>query len=491
MHVLVVIIAVSLFSACSHAVSLSRGPEVEESIERIVTDLRTELVVRDRSAPPTFSLTDRMAQYRVPGVSIAVVEDGRIAWARGFGVTVAGTSDPVTPATLFQAASISKPIAATAMLRMVDEGALDLDTPVNRYLGSWKLPDNRFTTEEQVTLRRLASHGAGLTIHGFPGYRPGDPIPSVPEILDGSGSANTEAVRVDTIPGSVWRYSGGGVTIEQLILTDVTGEPFPALMNRLVLGPAGMTSSTFEQPLPVSRRSAAAAGHRSDGTTIPGRWHVYPEMAAAGLWTTPTDLLRWAIEIAASRAGQSTKLLSRPLAEEMLRPQKGTSGLGPTLGGRGAGFHFGHGGSNAGFRARLIYFPETGQGAAVMTNGDGGDPLLREILLSIGAAYDWPDYVEVEAVAMDSSALGRFVGEYAVSQPYQIVVEVTRQGERLFKEASPLLGAREEIVFVDTGRAVGLQSGNEYVFGAAADGRIDRMELVGLTLERRLRRSRR
>lgn len=485
MHVLVVITAVALFSGCSGAASLPRGAEAEPAITRVVSGLRTELAVRGRSAPPTFALTDRMARNHVPGVSIAVVEGGRIAWARGFGITAAGTSDPVTPATLFQAASISKPIAATAMLRMVEEGRLDLDAPVNEYLASWKLPGNQFTAEEQVTLRGLASHSAGLTIHGFPGYRSGDRIPSVPEILDGSGSANTEAVRVDTIPGSVWRYSGGGVTVEQLVLTDVTGEPFPALMRRLVLDPAGMTNSTFEQPLPTSMQGTAAAGHRSDGTTIPGRWHVYPEMAAAGLWTTPSDLLRWAMEIAASRAGQSTKLLPSPLAAEMLRPQKGTSGLGPTLGGRGAGFHFGHGGANAGFRARLIYFPETGQGAAIMANGDGGDPLIREILLSIGAEYDWPDYAEIEAVAMDSSALARFVGEYAITQPYQIAVEVTQQGGRLFKEAAPLLGAREEIVFTGTGRAVGLQSGNEYVFGTAADGRIDRMELVGLTLKRR------
>jgi len=206
---------------------------------------------------------------------------------------------------------------------------------------------------------------------------------------------------------------------------------------------------------------------------------VHPEMAAAGLWTTPSDLLAWAMEIAAARAGRSTRILSRPTATAMLTPQKGTSGLGPTLGGRGDGFFFSHGGSNAGFRAQLIYFPETGQGAAVMTNGDGGGALAREILLAISAAYGWPGYGEIRPLATSPAALDRHAGAYTITQPYSITLTFIREEGRLFKQAAPLLGPREEVVFTAPGLARGVQSGIEYTFHP------DRVELLGLALTKR------
>ena len=468
------IIAFFLLSACAG----QRGASGRDAMARVTEGLRSELTVHGRPAPETFSLAERMAHHKVPGVSIAVVEGGRIAWAHGFGVREAGTADSVTHTTLFQAASISKPVAATGMLRMVDEGKLALDTPVNDYLVSWKLPENELTAREKVTLRRLASHSAGLTVHGFGGYAAGAEVPTVPQILDGNGPSNSQPVRVDAVPGSFWRYSGGGVTIEQLVMADVAKEPFPALMRRLVLEPAGMTNSTFEQPLPEGRHGAAASGHDGDGEAIPGRWHVYPEMAAAGLWTTPTDLLKWAMEIAAARDGRSNRILSKPTATAMLTPQKGTSGLGPSLGGRGDGFYFSHGGANAGFRAQVIYFPETGQGAAVMTNGDGGGSLAREILLAISAAHAWPGYGEIRPLTIPTEALDRHAGEYAATAPYRTTMKFTRQEGRLIKEAAPLLGPREEVVFTAPGLARGVQSGIEYTFHP------DRVELLGLTLKK-------
>ncbi|CAA9314277.1 MAG: Beta-lactamase class C-like and penicillin binding proteins (PBPs) superfamily [uncultured Gemmatimonadetes bacterium] len=468
------ILAVVLLSACAG----QRGASGRDPMGRVTAGLRSELTVRGRPAPETFSLARRMAHYKVPGVSIAVVEGGRIAWARGFGVREAGTADSVTSTTLFQAASISKPVAATGMLRMVDEGKLALDTPVNEYLVSWKLPENQFTAREKVTLRRLASHSAGLTVHGFAGYAAGERVPTAPEILDGNGPSNSQPVRVNAVPGSMWRYSGGGTTIEQLVMADVAKEPFPALMRRLVLEPAGMANSTFEQPLPAALRGAAASGHGEEGEMIPGRWHVYPEMAAAGLWTTPSDLLTWAMEIAAARGGRSARILSRPTATAMLTPQKGASGLGPTLGGRGDGFFFSHGGSNAGFRAQLIYFPETGQGAAVMTNGAGGDRLAREILLAISAAYGWPGYGEIRPLAMSPAALDGHAGSYSITEPYPITLTLVREEGRLFKQAAPLLGAREEVVFTAPGLARGVHSGIEYTFHP------DRIELLGLALKK-------
>jgi CubicO group peptidase (beta-lactamase class C family) len=259
----------------------TRGDRAEVVVDGLVP------TVQVRGAPPVrYRLTDRMAHYHVPGVSVAIAEGGAVVWARGFGVKEAGSRDGVTPTTLFQAGSISKPVTATATLRLVDQGKLSLDENVNAYMRSWQLPDNEFTAREKVTLRRILSHCSGTTVHGFPGYSANDALPTLQQVLDGATPANTQPVRVEFVPGTRSRYSGGGVTIEQLALEEVTGEAFPGLLQRLVLGPTGMVSSTFEQPLPPSRQRDASTAHDTGGAIIPGRFHVYPEMAAAGLWST-------------------------------------------------------------------------------------------------------------------------------------------------------------------------------------------------------------
>jgi CubicO group peptidase (beta-lactamase class C family) len=484
------LLPVLLAAACSTPANEStRGDSVatNAAITRVTSTLHPGIVVKG-AASIAYALAERMAHYNVPGVSIAVVDSGRLVWARGFGVKEAGTTDSVTRTTLFQAASISKPVAATGMLRLVQEGKLALDAPVNDFLTSWKLPDNRFQVTEQVTLRRIASHHAGLTVHGFPGYAVTDSIPSVPQILDGAKPANTAAVRVDTTPGAIIRYSGGGTTIEQLAMTDVTGEPFPALMKRLVLDPFGMRESTFEQPLPAARSSQAAAGHRSNGQMVNGRWHIYPEMAPAGLWTTPSDLLEWAMGIAAARAGTANAVLSKETATAMLTPQNAEFGIGPAVRGSGATEQFGHGGANEGYRAQFTYFPALGKGAAVMTNGDGGSALAQEILFAIAAEYGWPDFAprEVTTITLDSAALDAFVGRYAMSAPLKAEVTVSREGTTLYI-AEPQFIPRTALVFLEPRKALSLESGMELTFGITASGQVDRIELGGMTL-RRLRR---
>src|SRR5919108_1750591 len=296
------------------------APALEARIARIESGLRFPVAIRGKT-PPRMRLDQRMLVHKVPGVSIAVIDSFRIVWARGYGVREAGGSDSVTTETLFQAASISKPVAALAALRLVQEGVLDLDEDVNRKLKSWKIPESPFTATQPVTLRRLLSHSAGLTVHGFRGYAATEAVPTFLQIVNGEAAANSRAIRVDTFPGARWRYSGGGYTVMQQVLVDVSGKSFPELMRTKVLNPLGMTRSTYEQPLPPHLLGTAASGHRSDGTVVPGKWHTYPEMAAAGLWTTPTDLARYAIEIQLSRAGRSNKILSTAIVNEMLSPQ--------------------------------------------------------------------------------------------------------------------------------------------------------------------------
>jgi CubicO group peptidase (beta-lactamase class C family) len=329
-----------------------------------------------------------MARENVPGISIAVVEDGQIVWARAYGVVDSATGQAATVETMFQAASVSKPVAATGALALVDKGVLSLDRPVNEQLTSWKVPPHDFT--EAVTLRRLLTHTAGLTVHGFPGYATDAPLPTVVQVLNGETPANTQAVRVDIRPGSQWRYSGGGITIAQALMSDATGEPFAALMDRLVLRPIGMTHSTFEQPLKIAQAAAAATAHDIKGQPIPGRFHVYPEAAAAGLWTTPTDLARWAIAVAAAFNGDTSGPLKPETARAMLTKGMGDWGLGVGLQGDGKDMRFWHNGVNEGFRAILFSYPHRRQAVVIMANSDTGNEVLGPVRVAVGRVLGWP-----------------------------------------------------------------------------------------------------
>jgi CubicO group peptidase (beta-lactamase class C family) len=275
---------VALCATIVATLSAQTPAALEQRIQRIENSIPPAVVVKG-DPPSTVKLADRMAALHVPGVGIAVIHNGKIEWARGFGVTRIG-GPPVTPDTLFQAASISKPVTALAVLHLVQAGKLDLDRDVNQYLKTWKIPDNRFSGTK-VTLRELLTHTAGLTVHGFAGYASDAPLPTLVQVLNGEKPANSPPIVVDTEPGTVWTYSGGGYVVTQQLLQDVTGQPFPKLMRDSVLDPIGMTKSTYEQPLPASRMAEVSIPYQAEGQPVRGGPHVYPEMAPAGLWTTP------------------------------------------------------------------------------------------------------------------------------------------------------------------------------------------------------------
>ena len=400
---------------------------VEQRIERIQNGLLPAVLVKGDPVTTT-KLADRMAALHVPGVSIAVIHDGKIEWARGFGVTREG-GPPVTPDTLFQAASISKPVAAMAVLRLVEAGKIGLDTDVNQYLKTWKMPENSFTAKTKVTVRELLTHTAGLTVHGFAGYAFGAPVPTLVEVLNGEKPANSAPIRVDTQPGTIWRYSGGGYVVAQELVQDVTGEPFPKVMHDTVLAPIGMTKSTYEQPLPKSRMDEVATPYRGDGQPVPGGPHVYPEMAPAGLWTTPSDLARYAIEVQKSLAGKANHVLSAAMVRQMLTPVKDHQGLGPGTGGSAAHPYFTHGGANEGYRCNLMAYND-GDGVVIMTNGDNGGQLASEIQRTVAHEYGWPDFAPEErsVTKVDPKTLDAYVGAYRDSG---MVFTVTREGDQL------------------------------------------------------------
>ncbi len=421
--------AAILLTLCVAALAQTPA-SLEERIDRIQNGLLRPVVIKGESGG-TLKLADEMAAMNVPGVSVAMIHGGQIEWARGFGFkSIGGT--PVTPDTLFQAASISKPVAAIAVLRFVESGKINLDADVNQYLKSWQVPGNAFTEAAKVTVRELLTHTAGLTVHGFAGYASGARLPTLLQVLNGEKPANSDAIRVDVKPGTIWRYSGGGYVVAQQLLQDLSGRPFPELMRDAILGPIGMTHSTYEQPLPQNRMAEIALPYRGDGKPVEGGPHTYPEMAPAGLWTTPSDLARYALEVQRALAGTSNLVLAKATVQQMLTPGLNDWGLGPELGGSAGHRYFTHGGANEGYRCQLVAYNE-GDGVVVMTNGDGGGQLAMEIVRGVAREYGWPDFQpESRSLAkVDPKIFDSYAGEY---QSQFGVFTVTREGDRLFAE---------------------------------------------------------
>ncbi len=389
------------------------------------------------------SLLERMVDYAIPGVSIAIINDYQLEWACGYGVCKTGEPEQITSDTLFQGYSISKAVTAIAILRLVEEGRLDLDVDVNRFLKSWKIPANRSWLPE-VTLRQLLSHTAGTNVAWFAGYHRDQDTPTLREVLDGEQPANTPSIRITTLPGTRFRYSGGGYCILQQLLMDVMQQPFPKLMSALVLKPLGMIHSAYEQPLPSHRAKMAATGHRAKGKPVAGNWHVYPELAAAGLWTTPSDLARFALMLQYALEEKPHHLLSTQMVKELLIPQShgndsGDMGLGIFVQGEGSYARFGHPGDNTGFTSLWVSLMQGGQGCILMTNSDNGWSLQNELLHTIAQVYAWPELPpRKKHEDFDAEVDDTIVGEYELRSNLSLTISKTDKHLSLQISGQPL-----------------------------------------------------
>lgn len=404
---------VALAAGCRTAAP--RVESEEARILRIEENLLPAVVLEGRAAGRP--IVERMERLHVPQVGVAVLDEGRLVWARGYG--------GAGPETLFQAGGLSRPVAAVVALRLVAAGKLTLEEDVTPRLRSWTPPDGA-----TLTLRQLLACAAGLSVVAFPGYPPGAPLPTLPQILDGAPPAASPPVRVVGTAGT-FRDSAGGYAVAQLLVEEATGRPFAETARVELLEPLGLTSSTFAQPLPEALAARAAAGHAADGSALPGRWHVYPEAAAGGLWTSPAELARFISEIARARAGQST-MLPRELAVAATTAGAGNYGLGFAVDGAGAALRIRHSGASRGYRAAFVYYLESGQGAVVMTNGEAGDVLAAEILRAVAVEYGWPGFpgpLVKKVVAGDPARHAAYVGRYRVGEG--IFVVVARDGDRL------------------------------------------------------------
>ena len=345
----------------------------------------------NRQGFDAYTLQELMQRFRVPGVSIAVIWDNKIHWAKAYGVADAESGQAVDTGTVFQAASISKPVFAMSVVKLAQDGRVSLDADVNAYLKSWRVPTSELTRNQPVTLRSLLSHTSGAADgFGFPGYDPSAARPTLLQILNGEQPSNVGPVKFARVPYAGFQYSGGGLTLAQLAVQDVTGRPFAELMRETVLAPAGMMNSSYEQPISQALATRAAKAHNGGGRRMGAPWHVYPEQAAAGLWTTPSDLARFAMELQKGIRGPKGAVLSHPSAMEMIAPTgAGGYGIGVAIELRGQGWYFSHGGSNWGYQCHMMAHVRKGYGVAIMTNGDAGGALINELENRIAAAYDW------------------------------------------------------------------------------------------------------
>jgi len=358
-----------------------------------MTDLERAIQTLDHGlVTPRRTLRERMAAHKVPGFSIALIDQGELAWAKGYGVLEAGGEEPLTTDTPFQAASISKLVTAMVACKLVEEGSLDLDVDVNQQLRSWQIPKSKHTQERPVTLRGMLSHTSGLGPKGYLGYRAGEPLPTLLQILDGKPPAKRKPVRSVQAPGTGFLYSAGAYMVIQQSIEDVTGRPLGDLAQEWVFDKLGMTNSTFDSLLPETLIPRAATAHVRTGEPVPGKWHIYPEQATASLWSTPSDLARFAVDVLESAKGESNRVLSTEMTRQMLTPQLSWIGLGFPIIEEDGCTKFEHPGWNEGFHSFLVAGLDSGQGLVWMTNGAKGKQLGREVMRAIPKVFGWSVY---------------------------------------------------------------------------------------------------
>lgn len=424
----------------------------------------------------THALTAQMRHYRVPAVSVAVIDGYRVTWRY---------AASATSTTLFQAASMSKPVAAAAILRLFEERNLSLDADVNGLLRSWKVPPAPNGSNERVTMRRLLSHSAGVNVHGFEGYDRDAPLPALLQVLDGAPPANSPAIRVTAIPGSATEYSGGGTSIAQQVAVDVSGRPFPVFMQQQLLAPLGMNDSTFEQPLPEALWPRAADGHYANGKPVHRGWHVYPTMAAAGLWTTATDLATFVIAIQNALRGKGEPPIDATVAREMTTKASDGFGLGPEV----QPLYFSHNGANEGFQGIFIGLKQGGKGVVVMTNSDNGLLLADEIVHAVAKVYDWPvlQPQPKTALALSPRAMREFAGSYSATLGGERVTLKVSSGSA---NGAPALFVRSSLdsfawrLYAEAPLRLFTLTGTEFEFERGLGARVTSLRWGGQTFER-------
>jgi CubicO group peptidase (beta-lactamase class C family) len=433
-NIISVLLGVMVFQACAEK---SKNNATTILIKKVETGIPNRVYIEGDS---TWSIEERMEHYGVPGVSIAVLHNGKIEWAKGYGVMDIKSKSPVTEQTLFQASLLSMPITAYGALRLVEQNKVSLDKNINSYLKSWQLPDNEFTKEKKATLRNLLNHSAGINIHAIPGYSADLPAPTLVEILNGTPPVKNDPILVDRKPDESINLSDAGYAIIQQMMLDVENKKFPEIMNELVLQPLEMNNSTFSQTLSKEQSMMAATAYLKDGSMVKGKRHTYPVMASNGLWTNAKDLAKFIINIQQTLKDNSNKGLSKDMTELMLTPSgvKGLVryyspdfkyGLGIHISNKKGETYFDHWGWNRGFFSLMIAHKDRGYGVVVLTNTTI-PAFNHEVIRSVAMAYEWDNYVPVhQKVETEQSLVNKITGRYKDNDR---IIEVFKKDNLLF-----------------------------------------------------------
>ncbi|MFM9908084.1 MAG: serine hydrolase domain-containing protein [Chitinophagaceae bacterium] len=418
---LLLFVPVSLFSQ-------KISSEIGKKINKVENSLTTAVIYGD--SLPHWNIEDRMKSSNTKGLSIAVIKNYKIEWAKGYGWADVSENRKVTTKTRFQAASISKSLNSLGLLKLVEQGKINPEADINTYLKTWKFPYDSLSKNKKISVYNLLSHTAGLTIHGFPGYERTDLLPTIQQVLDGQKPANTEAVRSAFEPGKKFEYSGGGTTISQLIITSVTGRKYSEYMQKEVLTPLGMMNSSYNQP--PTDTTNLATGYYETGNPVKGKYHVYPEQAAAGLWTTPTDLAKYIIECQLAYEGKSKKVLSPAMMKKRMTPYMDTAfGLGVFIENRNGVKYFNHNGSNEAFVCTYYGSLKGGDGVVIMVNGENFN-IINEVLNSVAQVYDWNGFfkpVFKKLAIVPKETMQQYLGDYKLSNTDTLTIRFC--GEQL------------------------------------------------------------
>ena len=441
--------------------------QIKEQIKQVENNLFSRVIINGKGD----NILDRMEFLKVRGVSIAVVKDYKIEWAKGYGFADEKEKRLVTSTTLFEPGSISKSLNALGALKLVQENKMELDNDINNYLKSWQFPYDSISKGKKITLANLLSHTAGLSVHGFLGYDRNNKIPSLIEILDGKSPSISPAIRSVTEPNVEFQYSGGGTTISQLMIEDVSKLPYHLFMQENVLSPLGMTNSFYNQPPSSNKLKQLATGYDNDGNEIKGKFHVYPTQAAAGLWTTPTDLSKYMIDIQLSLKGKSNKVLNKHFSE--LHINRFLKNADVTFGSfkqeRNGEAYFFHDAANDGFRGLYFGSIEGGNGVVVLVNSDNG-AIIFELLNSVANVYNWKGWDKpkhVQTIAIDKSLHNKYKGLYAVDSTF---IEITQEKDGLYYYAQ---GQKAKMYFTSAVDFINIEFASEKTFVIGKSGVVE------------------
>jgi CubicO group peptidase (beta-lactamase class C family) len=439
---------------------VSCSPLPQDDWLSVNLQLQPAVQIQGQSIRPT--LDERMRRYGISAVSMALIEDGLITSIEVIGTVSVDTSDQIDASTLFQAASISKAVTAIGILVLADRGTIDIDRPANEYLLDWKISGTASTPDDPVTIKELLSHSGGINVPSYPGFERGADMPTLDDILVGAPNAYSIAVLADSVQGS-YRYSGGGYMVLQKLIEDVTGEEFATFMRAQVFDRVGAPLSTF---VVMNSPDGLAFGHDWRGEVLADRWQDYPQSAAAGLWTSPEEIAQLVAAYGSAYRASDETLLSQSSARRLATPIAGDMGLGFGVHGDGANLSLSHSGWTIGYRSHVLYYPESGAGVVIMTNGQAGHHLIDELLRTLALKQGWPRNQNTEivnAIKLSGSELENLTGPYNV-EPAGFELRVKRKGEWLeftTERGSVYLAvpvAPDEFVLLETGDRVTVDS---------------------------------